>query len=173
MPTEGLVTPERQSLLLYPSEQAVELTPALVAGLGRPVNLIVPDGSWRQARKVATREPALHGVAQVKLPPGPPSRYRLRKEPNERSVSTFEAIARALGILEGPQVQARLEDLFEMRVERTLWARGLLKTEDTRFGIPQEAFDAFYRDGCKGGEKSKRMLAEARVRAKTTVEEIK
>lgn len=168
MSTEGLVTPERQSILLYPSEEAVELTPEVVARWDRPLNLIVPDGSWRQARKVASREPALHGIPQVKLPPGPPSNYRLRKEPNERSVSTFEAIARALGVIEGPAVQTMLEDLFEMRVERTLWSRGLLKRDETRFGIPQEAFDKFHRDGCRGGEISKRMLEEARARAKVT-----
>lgn len=169
MPTEGLVVPDRQSLLLYPSDEAVELTPEFVASFDdRPVNLIVPDGSWRQARKVATREPALAGIRQVKLPPGPPSRYRLRKEPNEQSVCTFEAIARALGVLErerGTSVQSQLEDLFDMRIERTLWARGTLKAEECRFPIPQAAYDAFMRAGRAGGEKSKAMLALARAAA--------
>lgn len=62
-----------------------------------------------------------------------------------------------LGVLEGAEIQSALEDLFEMRVERTLWARGELKTEECRFAIPPEAPAAFYRDGCRGGEKAKRM----------------
>jgi DTW domain-containing protein YfiP len=164
MPTDGLVVPDRQSLFLYPSDEARELGPALLDG--RPVTLIVPDGSWRQARKVAAREPALAGIPQVRLPPGPPSRYRLRKEPNEHALSTFEAIARALGVLEGSEVRKALEDLFDLRVERTLWSRGLLKAEECRFGIPPEAYEAFYRDGCRGGENAKKLLEAARAAAK-------
>ena len=161
--TEGLVVSERQSLLLYPSDEALELNAETLSRFDRPITLIVPDGSWRQARKVAVREPSLHGLPQVKLPAGPPSRYRLRKEPNEQSVSTFEAIARALGIIEGAAVQTQLEDLFDMRVERTLWSRGMLKEEECRFGIPQAAYDAFRVAGCRGGENAKRLLAERRA----------
>ncbi len=162
--TDGFALPERQSLLLYPSDEAQELNAETLARFnGKPITLIVPDGSWRQARKVAVREPSLHGIPQVKLPAGPPSRYRLRKEPNEQSVSTFEAIARALGVIEGAYAQRLLEDLFDMRVERTLWSRGMIKEEECRFGIPPEAYDAFYAAGCKGGEKAKRLLEEKRA----------
>ena len=163
MPTEGLIVPERESVLLFPSDDAEVLTPEHAQG-PRPLTLIVPDGSWRQGRKVASREPAVKGLRRVKLPPGPPSRYLLRKEPNEQSVSTFEAIARALGVLggprDGPLVQAKLEELFDLRIERTLWSRGLVKAEDCRFPIPPEAFEAFRRAGMRGGENSQRLLRE-------------
>jgi DTW domain-containing protein YfiP len=156
MSGEGMKVPERESLLLFPSEDAVELTPEFVAGLGRDAILVVPDGSWRQARKVPAREPAVAGMKRVKLPSGGgPSRYFLRREPNEWSVSTFEAIARALGVLEGPergpQVQALLEQVFDLKIERSLWAKGLRAASECRFPIPQEAFDEYRRNGVIGG----------------------
>jgi DTW domain-containing protein YfiP len=41
-------------LLFYPSEDAVELDKELVAQDQKPIQLIVPDGTWRQASKVTT-----------------------------------------------------------------------------------------------------------------------
>jgi DTW domain-containing protein YfiP len=136
MSTEGLVLTDRRPLMLYPTADALLLTPELVAEDPRPVTLIVPDGNWRQARKVTTREPTLARVQRVRLPEGPPSRYRLRSHANPLRVSTFEAVARALGILEGPGVQAALEHLFDVMVERTLWTRGELLEWQVTGGLP-------------------------------------
>jgi len=51
-------------------------------------------------------------------------------------LATLEAIARAMGILEGPEVQAALERPFRAMVERTLWSRGSVAAEDVSGGIP-------------------------------------
>lgn len=150
MSDAGLLTEGRQSLFLFPSKEAAVLTPELVASFGKPITLIVPDGSWRQAKKVGKREPALATIPHVKLPLGALSTYRLRREPNAESVSTFEAIARALGIIEGPAVQEKLEYLFDVMVERLLWSRGVLPKEECRYPIPQAAIDEFYIAGCRG-----------------------
>lgn len=140
---EGLHKPESKSLLLYPSEVAVELTPEFVRELKQPVTLIVPDGSWRQAARTIKREPALEGVTHVKLPPGPASMFQLRRAPQPHFVSTYESIARAVGILEGPvrgpQIQQELEQAFAIMVERTLWSRGYLPLEKCKYPIPEEA----------------------------------
>ena len=120
----GIVTTERQTLLLYPSEDAELLTPELVARDPRPVTLVVPDGSWRQAAKATQREPVLKTLPRVTLPDMGPTRYRLRFEPKEGGLGTFEAIARALRILEGESVYAQLSALFDEMVERTLATRG-------------------------------------------------
>jgi DTW domain-containing protein YfiP len=138
--TEGLVQEGRQSLLLYPSAYASELTPEFVSTLTCPVNLIVPDGKWRQTQKFARREPALAGIPHVKVPEGEPSEYRLRVQPNDRSLCTLEAIARALGALESPDAQAQLELVLRVMVERTLWARGTITSKQcTVAGIPSDA----------------------------------
>jgi DTW domain-containing protein YfiP len=130
----GLFDPERRTLLLYPAEDATVL--ARDEDDPRPVTLIVPDSDWRRAYKLAAREPALAGVPRVRLPSGPPSAYRLRRHPDARFLATFEAVARALGVLEGAGVQAQLEHLFQVVVERTLWSRGQLATEHVTGGVP-------------------------------------
>ena len=121
---EDLVQGQGQPLLLFPDENARELDTEWVAELRRPVTLIVPDGTWRQASKVLTRVPGLESVPRIRLSEGPPTVYRLRREIREGGLATFEAIARALGVLEGPEVQSRLEALFHLMVERTLRTRG-------------------------------------------------
>jgi len=61
-------TEQRQTLLLFPTPGAVMLTRELVAADPRPVMLVVPDGSWRQAAKITQREPVLAGLPRVVLP---------------------------------------------------------------------------------------------------------
>jgi DTW domain-containing protein len=115
----------RRVLLLFPSETATPLSAEFVARDPRPVTLVVPDGSWRQARKFGRRIPGLDRAEPVTLPPGPPSRYRLRTETRDHGLATFEAISRALAVLEGQDVQTQLDALFHLMVERTLASRGV------------------------------------------------
>jgi DTW domain-containing protein YfiP len=132
--TAYMVDPSRRTLVLYPMADSRPLTLDDVDD--RPITLIVPDADWRRAHKLVLREPALHGIARVHLPSGPPSSYRLRRHTDPRFLATFEAIARALGILEGLAVRAHLEHVFRLMVERTLWSRGQLPTERVTGGIP-------------------------------------
>ena len=141
MSSAGLVQAGRHSLLLYPSPHAVELNADLVSKLAGPVTLIVPDGSWAQTRRIVRRETALVGIPHVKLPHGPPSEYRLRLRPSDKSLCTLEAIARTLGILESREAQMRMEALLRVMVERTLWSRGLIAANEcTAASIPRDAF---------------------------------
>ncbi len=135
-PSEALaIAPGTRPLLLFPHADA---TP-LAAGGDEPVTLIVPDGNWRQAAKVRHRVPGLADLPCVTLPPGPPTRYRLRSEPVEGGLATFEAIARSLAILEGATgavIAAALDRVFLAMVERTLWARGQLAASAVTGGLP-------------------------------------
>jgi DTW domain-containing protein len=134
------IAPETQPLLLFPAEDAAPIEP--FARCGRPVTLIVPDGTWRQASKVRSRVPGLRDVPCVTLPRGAPSHYRLRFDPHAQGLATIEAIARAFAILEcerGAEVQQRLEWVFRAMVERTLWARGAVEKQDVTGGIPAGA----------------------------------
>jgi DTW domain-containing protein YfiP len=72
----------------------------------------------------------------VRLPAGPPSRYVLRAHPDAGCLATLEAVARALGILEGAEVRRRLEELLDRFVQRTLWARGRLRSIHVAGGVP-------------------------------------
>ncbi len=120
----GLHDPERRAMVLFPSEDAQVLSPELVAADPRPVTLVVPDGNWGQASRAVRREPSLLALPRVTLPELGKTRYRLRSEPREEGLATYEAISRALGILEGPQLQAQLDRLFDAMVESTLLTRG-------------------------------------------------
>lgn len=115
----------RQGLLLYPGPDAEVLTPDLIREIGEPVDLVVPDGNWRQTSKMCRRDPRMAQLRAVKLAPGDATRYRVRKETKAEGLATIEAIARALGVIESKHVQEKLEELFETMVSRTLASRGL------------------------------------------------
>jgi DTW domain-containing protein YfiP len=124
-----------QPLVLYPYEDATPLDQAPLTG--EPVTLVVPDGSWRQASKMYKRVQGLSSVPCVSLPAGPRSTYRLRAEAHDHGLSTLEAIARALGILEGPAMQRAIEQVFLAMVERSLWARGTVPRSAVTSGVPE------------------------------------
>jgi len=129
-----------QPVLLFPAEDAGPIAPFSTSA--KPVTLIVPDGTWRQASKARKRVPGLRDVPCVTLPTGRASHYQLRVDAHEHGLATMEAIARALGLLEGdrgPRVQRELEQIFRTMVERTLWSRGALDRGAVTGGIPEGA----------------------------------
>lgn len=138
-PTEPIhIPPGSQGVVLFPADDAIalaELAPSLRSA-GQSVTLVVPDGNWRQASKVRGRVPGLSALPCVMLPAGVPSAYRLRSESHPVGMATLEAIARAMGILEGREVQEGLERPFRAMVERTLWSRGSVSAQEVAGGIP-------------------------------------
>lgn len=128
-------------LLLFPTADAV-LLPDWIQAQPSPtptVTLIVPDGTWRQCKRVRRRVPTLNEAIPVTLPFTTPSEYRLRHAPKANQLSTLEAIARAMGFLEGGAVEAHLMSVFQIAVERTLWTNGRLSSEEIIHGIPEGA----------------------------------
>ncbi|MEZ4270408.1 MAG: tRNA-uridine aminocarboxypropyltransferase [Myxococcota bacterium] len=127
--------PERHRLLLFPHADAQVLTKGHAKD--RRLTLVVPDGTWRQASKMCRRLPWMENLPRVTLPPGPKTHYDLRSALKPGGLATFEAIARALGILEGAAVQQSLERVFRLMVERTLFSRGLLSRSAVFEGIEE------------------------------------
>lgn len=91
---------------------------------GDSVLLIVPDGTWRKARKIIYANPVLGTLPRFSLPPGEPSNYRVRKAREPAAVATIEAIARALSILEPEQNFQPLLKPFGVLVEQQIQAMG-------------------------------------------------
>jgi len=110
-------------LVLFPSDGARALCADDALG-SLPLVLLVPDGSWSQASKSLRRVPLLAGVEPVALPALAPSRYKLRRNQREGGLCTLEAIARALGVLEGAEVEAELLHALDCFVVRALETRG-------------------------------------------------
>jgi DTW domain-containing protein len=113
--------PESRRLALFHIKGARELSPA-DAHAG-PVVLLVPDGTWSQARRMLRRDADLASAEPVTLPQGPPTRYGLRRGRREGGLSTLEAIARAMGVLEGAAMEASMLEVFDRFVERARSAR--------------------------------------------------
>ena len=128
---EALVPDGQHAFVLTPAGSTT-LTPEVVRELqarGRDLTMVVPDATWRQANKMVRRIPAVAALPRYGLPQGAPSRYLLRSEPREDGLATIEAIARALALLEGPEVAEALERPFHAMVKGTLRTRGCVLPE--------------------------------------------
>ncbi|ORC57469.1 DTW domain-containing protein [Pseudomonas floridensis] len=114
-----------QARLLFPGEGAQSLVREPQGAL--PTLLVVPDGTWRKARKLLHLNPALAALPRVTLDDAPPSRYRLRKAPGPDALSTLEAIVHALQTLEAPASFEALLKPFDALIDAQIQAMG----EDT------------------------------------------
>ncbi len=128
-----LLTGRYRTFLFYPTVDAVELDHKLVAHDRTPIQLLVPDGTWRQARKVHSRHHELKDVPRVKISAPDISKFHLRAQHRPEGMATLQAIAHALGVIEGDLVKAQLMKLYDLRVERALVARGWLSRSHQRW----------------------------------------
>jgi DTW domain-containing protein YfiP len=120
---ETLLNPEGyRACLLFPGEGASTLAADSPESL--PTLLVVPDGTWRKARKLLHMNPLLAALPRVTLGPVPASRYRLRKAPGPEALSTLEAITHALQTLEAPRSFLPLLAPFDALIEQQIAAMG-------------------------------------------------
>lgn len=113
--------------LLFPGGEAPALN-----GSDIPRRIIVPDGSWQQARRMVMRVPGLSTLPKLSLAGPERPRRRLRLPTRADGVSTIEAIAQALDHLEGKGSGAALETLYDLMVERSLPHRRRMAQEQAR-----------------------------------------
>jgi len=114
----GALAARPESAILFPKEEAAELSPRLF-GAGAVPTLFLLDGTWSQGARLARRLMRAGGRV-ARLPPGPPGRYRLRRGGQPSRLCTFEAAFRALRALGEEEPAARLEACFGQWVERHL-----------------------------------------------------
>lgn len=120
---QWLATPGYRPVLLFPGEQAQVVTDH-AHGEAPPLLLVVPDGTWRKARKLLHLNPLLQVLPRVTLGEVGPSRYRLRKAPAAGALSTIEAVVQALNALEAPACFDALLQPFEALIEGQIQAMG-------------------------------------------------
>lgn len=92
--------------------------PAIASPVPAPQALVVLDATWSQARRMFRKLAGLRGVPILRLPDAPMPAARLRESPSPGRVSTIEAIARALRLIEGDASAEPLEALFAVAVAR-------------------------------------------------------
>lgn len=120
---EVLADSRYRACLLFPSDEARPMA-EVASDDPRPLLLVVPDGTWRKARKLLYLNPELDALPRVTLPEGLTSRYRLRKAPMPGALSTLEAIVAALDILEAPTRFDELLRPFEALIQGQIEAMG-------------------------------------------------
>ncbi|MBC3411974.1 DTW domain-containing protein [Pseudomonas sp. SWRI51] len=119
-----LATPGYRPVVLFPGDDAQVLQPYNASPDPLPLLLIVPDGTWRKARKLLYLNPSLAALPRVTLGEVPPSRYRLRKAPQPGALSTIEAVVQALNVLEAPHSFDELLRPFEALIDGQIEAMG-------------------------------------------------
>jgi DTW domain-containing protein YfiP len=102
--------------VLFPGPDAM---PVQQLPRDRDATLIVLDGTWWQARKLLKLNPAIAALPRIAFRPGKPSAYLIRRQPAAFCVSTIEALAEVLEVLEpaGRRFESLL-DPFHAMVER-------------------------------------------------------
>ena len=117
-----LTLPGYRPCLLFPGEHSEALR--AYEPSAQPRLLVVPDGTWRKARKLLHLNPLLASLPRVELASAAPSRYRLRKAPGPGALSTLEAITQALEVLESPVCFQALLKPFDVLIEGQIAAMG-------------------------------------------------
>ena len=109
-----------QNLLLYPGSQNHF---EKFLKIEEPINLIVPDGNWGQAKKMAQKMAMLTPLTCVSLPLGALSEYVVRTHPDPQRICTIEAIYRSLCIIEKNPALEHLLQMFYIMRDRLLTMR--------------------------------------------------
>jgi DTW domain-containing protein YfiP len=129
----------RTPVVLFPGRGAVPLTRELVAALPAPPALVVPDGNWRQASRMVKRLPLLAGALKVALPDRAFAGAAVRRNRTGHHMSTYEAVAQALGVLEGDDIARPLFEFYRRATDRMLLVRGKLALRDVYGGTAPPA----------------------------------
>jgi len=109
----AVLPPLAGAWLMFPEGE-----PIITSPVPPPRQLIVLDATWSQARRMFRKLAGLRGLPILRLPDMPMPAARLRESPSPGRVSTIEAIARALRLIESEESAASLEALFAVAVAR-------------------------------------------------------
>jgi hypothetical protein len=155
-----LADPARPAALLFPTD-AADLAGAPPPG---PISLVLLDGTWSQAKKLLQLNPRIAALPRYSLAP-PPSEYVIRREPSREYVSTLEALAHALAVLEGDAscreaLLAPFRRMVAMQLEHRERLNGGLTRHRKRWagsenkpsGVPAELLTRFNSLVCVVGE---------------------
>jgi hypothetical protein len=116
-------------VVLFP-RGSLELGAHDAARDGRALELVLLDGSWYHAGRMARRIPELRGLPFVALPAGAPSSWPLRRARKAHHLSTLEAAIRAVEVVDGEAAARPLRLALELVAVRGLHMRGKLNRRE-------------------------------------------
>lgn len=121
-----IMRPDYTPVILFPTPP-VCYGQTVVAETGKPLNIIVLDTSWKNARRWL-HKPLLLPVKKIGLKTTPPSEYHLRKHPGQNHLCTFQAVAILMAELRPDgfdAVSLRINEKFKSWVKSLAKERGL------------------------------------------------
>ncbi len=114
----GLDRPD--TWLVFPDRDAPPVVPTAT-----PRQLVLLDGNWNQASRMARRIQQIAVLPRLSLTEPARAVRRLRLPPNPSARSTMEAAAAALRLIGHAETASQLESLHDRYVAATLRQRGL------------------------------------------------
>ncbi|MFT5790604.1 MAG: DTW domain-containing protein YfiP [Shewanella sp.] len=114
---EYLAQSKKRVYLIYPSEQSEQAHQGSCDG---DAILLLLDGTWRKAYKLLQLNPWLQDFPSLHLDLDSASNYTIRKASRSDSLSTLEASAMMLKVLEPQQDVTPLTDALAALVEQRL-----------------------------------------------------
>ncbi|MGX1113047.1 DTW domain-containing protein YfiP [Pseudoalteromonas sp. MBR-15] len=105
--------PTQSTALLYPADNAIMLDKCTDATLDfkqQLTHLVVLDGTWKKAYKMLMLTPSLQHFKAVSFATLPKNKYVIRKAPRADSLSTLEAVAQSLNLIE----QCNVDPLYHL-----------------------------------------------------------
>ncbi len=113
------------AILLYPSADATPLEPGDLAGSG---TLVIPDGTWSQASRIASvlrNTPFRRRI----LPFGNATAWTVRQSDDPERISSAQAAAMALHLAGETEAATNLYDAVREAGRRILAMRGMVRSE--------------------------------------------
>ncbi|WP_286239642.1 tRNA-uridine aminocarboxypropyltransferase [Neptuniibacter halophilus] len=91
--------------------------------------IIIPDGTWKEVRKMVRKSPWLNDLPLLAFDPGTPSRYDLRRNPDPDHLCTAETVAELLRLNDEKEAAQQLDQALDLFIQRYKDARqkGALK----------------------------------------------
>jgi DTW domain-containing protein len=90
----------RRSLLLYPSDDALEPQAEALREAGLPLRIFLLDGTWACASKMYKSSAILQALPKIRIDPRRESRWLFKRQPAPGCLSTLEAVHELLLDLE-------------------------------------------------------------------------
>lgn len=112
-----LSEPDVDHYVLYPSDVSRCASELSTLSPAKKIRIILLDGTWKKAYKMWQLSGNLHALPSVHLPKDLVGNYRIRKAPNENSLSTVEAGYHILSLLESTRNFQPLMTAFEQMIE--------------------------------------------------------
>ena len=141
--------PDRELWILHPAgEPLPAATAAADARRGEGIQILLLDGTWRQAGDMLRSVEGLGRCVRLPDAAAEPSRFWLRDQPEPSHVSTAEALMQVLQAIGESDEARKLQLHFELHVYATLLARGKRETAERYLGhspLLSEARDALDR----------------------------